>query len=458
MPDDAPAPSTAVQAVAEDMNNVIASQVDMSNDPVSHMQEGVAPDVTSRVAQDMADTHMMQFGESAEDAINNVMDGLMGPEQLGPDGFIQEGIIEGPEQQSQPLDQLDVAPSDLSDPFEGDPTQMFPDPDQPQQQGPEPQQAQEPEPDPIVEQLQLTQEHISAVNKDPNLQAVARHMQAAVQERQNIVSEVQQQMSELQAATKQYSDLQQSLATPEGVQHLIQQVLAKPMGPNTVAAAVEAVLTRDGKPTDEAPEFLLNVALAFPDLWEQTSDRFEELQGDEDKLSMWNERQRIAAERRHVQMQLSSLHEQNSSQGMARLESRVRQEARDAGLWEGWIDTTIESLPQFASSYTNPRTGEVNVPPEAIKQMVADAASFQQALQARYEQDAAQQASQDATKRTQRLAANARNRTRQAPPRPSTSVRRDLNNRNANNGIRRPVPYDDLINEALQQGEIARRL
>lgn len=435
-----PEPSALTQAVAADMAN-LEGNAHLSDDIAGGTLE---PDIAGAVAADMEQAHEDQFGTEMEADVGAVLDSLLGGEQVSPEGFVE----------SQPIEQLGAEPTDLDQPFEGETGEVFADDDGTQ---PEQQQAEEqPAEDPMSEQLKLTQEQVEAVKRDPNLMAVAQHMHGTVQQYSDQMQQMHQNMQQMEAAAQNVRQLQQSLATPEGVQHLIRTVLSKPMGENTVAAAMESMLMHNGQPSEAAPEFLLNVALAMPDLWEQTTDRFEELNGDQDKLALWQERQRVAARERHVQAQLHSLHEQNSRTSMARLESHVRAGAKRAGLWDMNIDTMIEALPRMAHHYADSRTGEIRMPQEAIDRMVYDSLKFQQALEQKYTQEAAQRASQKATQRTRQMAQKAQGRMRQAP-RPSATSRRDLNRPQQSNR-NRPATWEELIDEAQQQREISRSL
>jgi hypothetical protein len=190
---------------------------------------------------------------------------------------------------------------------------------------------------------------LKAIDADPTLRKIHRHMQRDYTRKTMAVSAREKVAEQKEQRIQQFESVVQ---TPRGMVQFLTKNLEK--HPDIIGAAFEAVATGEN-----ADSFLLEVALAKPEVFEKAYARFQELQDDDDARERHVERRDTAAEKNRVAREREQLRQERFDRESGALLGEALRAAKKFGVDKEDIPEVREAVARKLAEAVDRRTGGV---------------------------------------------------------------------------------------------------
>jgi hypothetical protein len=208
--------------------------------------------------------------------------------------------------------------------------------------------------------LNVSATELKAIEANPTLRKIHKLMQrdytrktTAVAGREKVAEQKEKRINEFESAVQ----------SPKGMVQFLSKNLRE--HPDIIGAAFNAVATEDG-----ADNFLLEVALAKPAVFEKAYQRFQELSDDEDALARHVERRDMASESRRVARDLEALRQERFDREAGTLLGEALRVAKKLGAEKEDIAEIRDAVARKVAESVNRKTGSVDISKDEVRKLV----------------------------------------------------------------------------------------
>ena len=214
-------------------------------------------------------------------------------------------------------------------------------------------------------------EEIQRIKEDPALRKLHKHMQRAFTKKTEAVA---RRSKELERRESELADIR----TPKGIAEFLTEVLGQDR--NLIGVAFETVATGEG-----AENFLVEVALQKPEVFEKAYDRFRELNDDPDELDRHKRKRDDEVESRRVKQERRKLVEDRFEDEKVRVGSEARRYAKKLGIDPDDYAVVNQALADAVRETVNVESGRIALDEREVRKIVK---STKEQLDKQYERAA----------------------------------------------------------------------